>query len=103
MPNRTGTRKKRSPSKTPQPTPAPGPRPAGPSPALAGSYDGSPLAGQMTLFDEYNGGENGGNGHRKKPNPGAPGVIVDHVKDENNDGALTECQTHLEMSAISPR
>lgn len=27
------------------------------------SYDGSPLAGQMTLFDEYN----AGNGHRKKP------------------------------------
>jgi len=49
------------------------------------SYDGSPLAGQMTLFDEYNGGENGGNGHRKKPK--ALAVIVDHVKDENNDGA----------------
>ena len=36
------------------------------------SYDGSPLAGQMTLFDEYNGGENGGQrasqkaqGHRR--------------------------------------
>lgn len=45
------------------------------------SYDGSPLAGQMTLFDEYN----AGNGHRKKPK--AIAVIVDHVKDENNDGA----------------
>lgn len=45
------------------------------------SYDGSPIAGQMTLFDEYN----AGNGHRKKPK--AIAVIVDHVKDENNDGA----------------
>jgi hypothetical protein len=45
------------------------------------SYDGSPLAGQATLFDEYN----AGNGHRKKPK--AIAVIVDHVKDENNDGA----------------
>lgn len=45
------------------------------------SYDGSPVAGQMTLFDEYN----AGNGHRKKPQ--AIAVIVDHVKDENNDGA----------------
>lgn len=35
----------------------------------------------MTLFDEYN----AGNGHRKKPK--AIAVIVDHVKDENNDGA----------------
>ena len=53
------------------------------------SYDegnwGSPLAGQMTLFDEYNGGENRGNGHRKKPK--AIAVIVDHVNDENNDDA----------------
>ncbi|GJQ27155.1 MAG: hypothetical protein HBSAPP02_21870 [Phycisphaerae bacterium] len=49
------------------------------------SYDGSPVAGQMTLFDEYNGGEIGGDGHRKKPK--AIAVIVDHVKDENNDGA----------------
>lgn len=45
------------------------------------AYWGSPLAGQMTLFDEYN----AGNGHRKKPK--AIAVIVDHVKDENNDGA----------------
>jgi hypothetical protein len=45
------------------------------------SYDGSPLAGQMTLFDEYN----AGNGKRKKPK--AIAVIIDHVTDENNDGA----------------
>ncbi len=34
-----------------------------------------------------NAGNGEGNGKRKKPNPGAPGVIVDHVKDENNDVA----------------
>jgi len=45
------------------------------------SYDGSPVAGQMTLFPEYT----DGNGKRKKPK--AVAVIVDHVKDENNDGA----------------
>lgn len=46
------------------------------------SYDGSPLAGQMALFDEYA----AGNDKRKKPK--AIAVIVDHVKDENNDGAV---------------
>lgn len=48
------------------------------------SYDGSPLAGtggQMTLFPEYT----EGNGKRQKPK--AIAVIIDHVKDENNDGA----------------
>jgi Adenine-specific methyltransferase EcoRI len=45
------------------------------------SYDGSPIAGQMTLFPEFT----EGNGKRKRPK--AVGVIVDHVKDENNDGA----------------
>lgn len=45
------------------------------------SYDGSPIAGQMTLFPEHS----EGNGRRAKPK--AIAVIVDHVKDENNDGA----------------
>ncbi len=45
------------------------------------SYDGSPIAGQMSLFPEHT----EGNGHR--PRPKAVGVIVDQVKDENNDGA----------------
>ncbi len=45
------------------------------------SYDGSPIAGRGTLFDEYE----AGNGKRQKPK--AIAVIVDHVKDENNDGA----------------
>ncbi len=45
------------------------------------SYDGSPIAGQLTLFPEYN----EGNGKRKKPK--ALAVIVDHVKDEDGDGS----------------
>ena len=46
------------------------------------SYDGSPIAGQGTLFPEYN----EGNGKRQKPK--ALAVIVDHVKDEDGDGAI---------------
>lgn len=45
------------------------------------SYDGSPIAGQGTLFPEYN----DGNGQRQKPK--ALAVILEHVKDENEDGA----------------
>ncbi len=45
------------------------------------SYDGSPIAGQLTLFPEYN----EGNGKRQKPK--ALAVILDHVKDEDGDGA----------------
>ena len=45
------------------------------------SYDGSPIAGQLTLFPEYN----EGNGKRKKPK--ALAVILDHVKDEDGDSA----------------
>ena len=41
------------------------------------SYDGSPLAGQMTLFQEYN----EGNGNRRKPK--ALADILDHVKCED--------------------
>ena len=46
------------------------------------SYDGSPVAGQGTLFPEYN----EGNGKRQKPK--AIAVVVDHVKDEDGDGAV---------------
>ncbi|BFU94366.1 MAG: putative adenine-specific methylase [Nitrospira sp.] len=46
------------------------------------SYDGSPIAGQGTLFPEYD----EGNGKRQKPK--ALAVIVDHVKDEDGDGAI---------------
>lgn len=48
---------------------------------IATSYDGSPIAGELALFPEYN----EGNGKRKKPK--ALAVILDHVKDENGDGA----------------
>jgi hypothetical protein len=46
------------------------------------SYDGSPIAGQGTLFPEYD----EGNGKRQKPK--ALAVILDKVKDENGDGAV---------------
>lgn len=45
------------------------------------SYDGSPIAGQLTLFPEYD----EGNGKRQKPK--ALAVVLDHVKDEDGDGA----------------
>lgn len=45
------------------------------------SYDGSPIAGQGELFPEYV----EGNGKRQKPK--ALAVILDHVKDEDGDGA----------------
>lgn len=45
------------------------------------SYDGSPIANQLMLFPEYN----EGNGKRQKPK--AIAVILDHVKDEDGDGA----------------
>lgn len=56
---------------------------------IATSYDGSPIAGQMTLFPEYN----EGNGKRKKPK--ALAVIVDHVKDEDGDGAANVTDVEL--------
>lgn len=48
---------------------------------ISTSYDGSPIAGQGTLFPEYN----EGNGKRRKPK--ALAVVLDHVKDEDGDGA----------------
>src|ERR1043165_6437750 len=48
---------------------------------VATSYDGSPIAGQLFLFPEYN----EGNGARRKPK--ALAVILDRVKDEDGDGA----------------
>lgn len=53
------------------------------------SYDGSPIAGQMTLFPEYD----EGNGRRQKPK--ALAVILDHVKDENGDGAANMTDVEL--------
>lgn len=48
---------------------------------ISTSYDGSPIAGQLTLLPEYNQGD----GKRQKPK--AVAVILDHVKDEDGDGA----------------
>lgn len=45
------------------------------------SYDGSPIAGRGTLFEEYH----QGNGKRKKPK--ALAVVLEYVKDEDGDGA----------------
>jgi hypothetical protein len=53
------------------------------------SYDGSPIAGQLTLFPEYN----EGNGKRKKPK--AIAVTLDHVKDEDGDGAANVTDVEL--------
>jgi len=53
------------------------------------SYDGSPVAGQGTLFPEYN----EGNGKRQKPK--ALAVILDHVKDEDGDGAANVTDVEL--------
>jgi len=53
------------------------------------SYDGSPIAGQGTLFPEYN----EGNGERQKPK--ALTVILDCVKDEDGDGAANVTDVEL--------
>jgi len=46
------------------------------------SYDGSPVAGQRALFPEYD------EGNDKRQKPKAIAVILDHVEDENGDGAV---------------
>lgn len=53
------------------------------------SYDGSPIAGQGTLFPEYN----EGNGKRRKPK--ALAFILNHVKDEDGDGAANVTDVEL--------
>jgi hypothetical protein len=53
------------------------------------SYDGSPIAGQGTLFPEYS----EGNGKRRKPR--ALAVMLDHVKDEDGDGAANVTDVEL--------
>ena len=61
---------------------------------ISTSYDGSPIAGQGTLFPEYN----EGNGKRQKPK--ALAVILDHVKDEDGDGAanITDVKLFLKRN-----
>lgn len=56
---------------------------------ISTSYDGSPIAGQGTLFPEYN----EGNGKRQKPK--ALAVILDHVNDEDGDGAANVTDVEL--------
>jgi len=58
------------------------------------SYDGSPIAGRGTLFPEYE----EGNGTRKRPR--ALAVVLDHVDDENGDGAadLTDVELFLKRN-----
>jgi hypothetical protein len=58
------------------------------------SYDGSSMAGQGTLFPEYN----EGNGNRPKPK--ALAVIIDCVKDEDGDGAanVTDVEIFLKRN-----
>ena len=53
------------------------------------SYDGSPIAGQLTLFPEYN----EGNGKRQKPK--ALAVTLNHVRDEDGDGAANVTDVEL--------
>lgn len=64
---------------------------------ISTSYDGSPIAGQMTLFPEYN----EGNGKRQKPK--ALAVILDRVKDEDGDGAsnITDVEKFLKRNKAS--
>lgn len=56
---------------------------------ISTSYDGSPIAGQLNLFPEYN----EGNGKRQKPK--ALAFIIDHVKDEDGDGAANVADVAL--------
>jgi hypothetical protein len=58
------------------------------------SYDGSPIAGKGTSFPEYN----EGNGKRQKPK--ALAVMLDHVKDEDGDGAanVTDVEIFLKRN-----
>jgi hypothetical protein len=53
------------------------------------TYDGSPIAGQLTLFPEYN----DGNGKRQKPK--ALAVTLDRVRDEDGDGAANVTDVEL--------
>ena len=58
------------------------------------SYDGSPIAGQLALFPEYD----EGNSKRRKPK--ALAVILHQVKDEDGDGAanITDVELFLKRN-----
>jgi hypothetical protein len=53
------------------------------------SYDGSPIAGQGTLFPEYD------EGNDKRQKPKALAVSLDHVNDEDGDGAVNVTDVDL--------
>lgn len=53
------------------------------------SYDGSPIAGQGALFPEYN------EGNDKRQKPKALAVVLNHVKDEDGDGAANVTDVEL--------
>jgi hypothetical protein len=53
------------------------------------SYDGSPIAGQLSLFPEYD----AGNGQRQRPK--ALAVILEGVRDEDGDGAANVTDVEL--------
>jgi len=56
---------------------------------IATSFDGSPIAGQGTLFPEYN------EGNGKRPNPRGIAVLLEQVKDEDGDGAANVSDVEL--------
>lgn len=66
---------------------------------IATSYDGSPIAGQGSLFPEYT----EGNGKRKKPK--AIAVEIEQVRDINKDGAtgIDDIKLFLEQNPHSRR
>ena len=61
------------------------------------SYDGSPIAGQLTLFPEYS----EGNGKRQKPK--ALAITLDRVKDEDGDSTanVTDVELFLKRNSIT--
>lgn len=66
---------------------------------LTTSYDGSPVAGQGTLFPEYTEGNEG------RGSPRALAVVLDQVEDENGDGAvdITDVEIFLKRNKASRR
>jgi len=65
---------------------------------IATSYDGSPIAGKATLFSEYDEGNDS-----NRPKPRALAVTLDHVEDENGDGAvdMTDVELFLKRNEAS--
>lgn len=61
------------------------------------SYQGSPIAGQGTLFPEYD------EGTSKRQRPAALAVTIDHVRDEDGDGAanVTDVELFLKRNKAS--